>query len=78
MRSWKSTIVGVLLLLGALISGGIATLDDDPSTTIDFEEIIATGAGLHAIIGRDDDKTSEDVGADRKGRRRARRAGSIP
>lgn len=62
MKSWKTTALGILILIVALGSAGVAILDGDPNTTIDFKEIMAALAGIGLTFARDNDKSSEDVG----------------
>jgi hypothetical protein len=64
MNSWKTTILGIAGILVAVGTAARALLDGDPATTINIEMTIAaitTGIGL--IFARDNNKTSEDVGA---------------
>ncbi len=63
MKSWKTTLLGILVLIGAFVSGAMATFDSDPTTVIDMGEIIAAITGLGLFAARDNDKSSEDVGA---------------
>lgn len=61
--SWKTTITGALILIGALASAGIALLDGNPATNVNFEEVFAALSGIGLIAARDDNKTSEKVKA---------------
>lgn len=64
MKSWKTTLSGVLTILGALIVAGKSLLDNDPSTNPDISALmlaITAGAGL--IAARDNGVTSEQAGA---------------
>lgn len=67
MKSWKTTILGVAVLLIAVSRGAIALLDGDPSTVLDLQAILEALAGLGIggglIAARDNDKSSENVGA---------------
>ncbi|MFH1022131.1 MAG: hypothetical protein V1809_01940 [Planctomycetota bacterium] len=65
MKSWKTTACGILAAVAAGITlVVIPLLDNNPATTANWG---AFGASLAAAVGlvlaRDDDKTSEDVGA---------------
>jgi hypothetical protein len=64
--SWKTTVLGILALIAAVSQGGIAFLDGDPSTSVNFETIGLAIMGLIGLFTRDNDKTSEDVKAGRK------------
>lgn len=64
--SWKTTTVAltaIIVAIGTMIVEPL--LDDDPATKPDWKTcvsvVIASAIGLWA---RDDDKSSEDVGAD--------------
>ena len=61
--SWKTTLLGVLALLGALVQVTTALLDNDPETKPNFEILATAAAGIGLIFARDNNKTSEDVGA---------------
>ena len=64
MGSWKTTALGVLTILGALATAGVALLDGDPETVPSYEVLAAAvTAGIGLIMARDNDKRSEDVGA---------------
>lgn len=66
LRSTRTTLAGVAAIGAALLSAAHAHLDGDPSTAIQWEVVItaiAAGAGL--IAARDNNRTSEDVGAGR-------------
>lgn len=59
--SWKTTALGIAVLLAAIATNAIAILDSDPATNFSYESIAAALAGLGLIASRDNDKTSEDV-----------------
>ncbi len=62
--SWKTTVLGVVGILAALCGAATALLDGDPATNVDWPTLgtaIATGIGL--IMARDNNRTSEAVGA---------------
>ena len=65
MKSWKTTLCGILGLVAAGITlVAIPMLDEDPATAANwgaFGVAIATAMGLW--FARDNDKSSEDVGA---------------
>lgn len=63
-RSWKTTIAGVAGILGVLLTGLSELWDGNPNTNPDWAlicGIIASQIGL--LFARDNDKSSEDVGA---------------
>lgn len=63
-RSWKTTSAGVAGILGVLLTGLSELWDGNPNTNPDWAlicGIIASQVGL--LFARDNDKSSEDVGA---------------
>ena len=64
MKSWKTTIAAILAAVIAILSVVVAIVDGDPSTVPNWA---AAGTAIAAAVGllfaRDNDKTSEDVGA---------------
>ena len=65
MKSWKTTVCGVLATMAAGITlVAIPLLDNDPATTAQWGAFGATlAAALGLTFARDNDKSSEDVGA---------------
>lgn len=64
MRSWRTTVLGVISILVALLEAVRDLVDLDTATNPDWNLVflaIATGIGL--IWARDNDKSSETVGA---------------
>lgn len=65
--SWKTTACGIAGLVAAIATGAKALLDGDPATGIDFAAILAAilvvAPSIGLIFARDNDKSSEDVGA---------------
>lgn len=63
--SWKTTLCGILGIIGAGITMiGIPLLDNDPTTVANwtaFGTTVVTALGL--LFARDNDKSSEQVGA---------------
>ena len=57
--SWKTTIVGWLVLVGSIVSGGIALLDNDPATVLNMGEIITALGGVGLIAARDATDTTK-------------------
>lgn len=63
MKSWKTTGLGVAMILGSVAFAATALLDNDPTTVVDFKILYASiMAGFGLIAARDNNKTSEDVG----------------
>jgi len=65
MKSWKTTLCGALALVAAGISlVAIPLLDEDPNTAANWGAFAAAlAASLGLYFSRDNDKTSEAVGA---------------
>lgn len=64
MKSWKTTAAGIAAILTAVGSALTAFVDNDPTTTLDVGATIAAiMAGIGLIMARDNNKSSEDVGA---------------
>lgn len=64
MKSWKTTVSGIAAILIAVCSFAQALLDNDPSTVPNYEATLAAiVAGVGLIAARDNDKSSESVGA---------------
>lgn len=67
MKSWRTTVCGVLAAISGLIPQVIAMLDSDPNTTWTFEGIAAAVTGILIALGlvaaRDNKVTSEEAGA---------------
>lgn len=64
MKSWKTTVAGVAGLVAAVATAVQTQFDGDPATTPDWAVVgalLATCVGL--LLARDNDKTSEQVGA---------------
>lgn len=64
MNSWRTTVAGVAVILSALSTAVQLLFDGNPQTNPDFNILaaqIATGVGL--LVARDNNKTSENVGA---------------
>lgn len=65
MSSWRTTALGVSTILVAVASAGIAFLDGDPATNVDWGVTIAAiTAGLGLIAARDNGVTSKQAGAE--------------
>lgn len=63
-KSWKTTGAGLGAILVAVGSALTATFDADPLTVADWGSVIAAViAGIGLIAARDNDKSSEQVGA---------------
>lgn len=66
MKSWKTTLAGVLAIVAAAIAM-IANplLDADPATVPNFVEFLSiAGAGMIGLFARDNNVTSKEAGAE--------------
>ena len=64
MNSWKTTGLGIVTILMAIAGAAKMLLDGDAATTPDWNAVIAAViAGFGLIIARDNNRTSESVGA---------------
>ena len=68
LRSWKTTLAGVLAALGVILPQAAAFFDGDPATTPNWQVVIGAVITAGALFGlgaaaRDNDKSSEAVGA---------------
>lgn len=64
MKSWKTTVLGVIAGLSLILPQIAAALDSDPATVFSLEAVIAgLGAMGIGIAARDNNKSSEQVGA---------------
>ncbi len=67
-HSWKTTASGVATIIVALGTAAKAAFDGDPATNINFEATItAISLGIGLCMARDNDKSSEQVGAGNTG-----------
>lgn len=64
MKSWRTTTLGILGIVGLVVAAAKALIDGDPNTNPDWG-IIATQIPLcwAAIVARDNKVTSEAAGA---------------
>ncbi len=63
MKSWKTTAMGIITSLGAILTQAGALLDDDPATVFDINALWVAIAAMGLVFARDNDKSSEDVRA---------------
>ena len=64
MKSWKTTLAGIGTILTAIGFALTAQFDSDPLTVVNWTTTIAAFmAGIGLITARDNNRTSEDVGA---------------
>jgi cytochrome b len=62
--SWKTTTVGILTGVGIFATQLVNVLDADPATTFSVEAVLAALAAMGiGWFARDNDKSSEEVGA---------------
>lgn len=53
MKSWRTTVIGVMILVSSVLSVGIALLDGDPGTTPNYEAILIAFGGLGFLVAKD-------------------------
>lgn len=64
MTSWKTTLAGIAAIVAALGTALSAQFDNDPATVPDWTMVIGLiTAGVGLVLARDNNKTSEQVGA---------------
>lgn len=64
MTSWKTTLAGIAAIVAAVGTAVSAQFDNDPATVPNWSMVIGMiTAGVGLILARDNDKTSEQVGA---------------
>lgn len=62
IKSWKTTLFGVLSIISALASAGTAMLDGNPLTNPDWSLVTAAiTAGLAAIMAKDKNVTGGSI-----------------
>lgn len=63
-KNWKTTALGIFMIMGALGTAGVALLDGDPMTAVDWK---LTSAGLVAgwafVVAKDGDVTGGTIPA---------------
>lgn len=63
--SWRTTLSGVLTIVGALCAAGLALLDGNDQTNVDVPLLItALTAGVGLLSARDNKVTSAAAGAE--------------
>lgn len=63
MKSWRTTLVGLVTFIVAVGTGILALMDDDPATTFDMAKILTALAGIGFMASRDNNVSSEKAGA---------------
>lgn len=64
MKSWRTTVLGILAGLAILITQAIAALDGDPETVFNLDAVIAALATMGiGVAARDNIVSSEKAGA---------------
>lgn len=64
MKSWRTTVLGILAGLAILITQAIAALDGDPETVFNLDAVIAALATMGiGVVARDNVVSSEKAGA---------------
>ncbi len=63
-KSWKTTVAGVASIVAAVAFAIANQFDANPATVADWGAVIAAlSAGVGLVLARDNDRTSEQVGA---------------
>lgn len=63
MKSWKTTLLGILTILGAAVTAAIALLDTNPATNPDMAQLwLAITAGIGLIAAKDSNVTGGSKG----------------
>lgn len=63
MKSWKTTTLGILTILGSVIAAVQALIDNDPLTIPNWSAVItAATAGFGLLFARDNSVSSEQAG----------------
>ena len=63
-KSWKTTAAGIAAIVAAVALAISHQFDTDPATVADWSAVIAAlTAGVGLVLARDNDKSSEKVGA---------------
>lgn len=65
MKSWKTTSAGILMICAALTHLAFAIINKTVSEGEVMGVCTAVVGGLGLIVARDNDKSSEDVGANK-------------
>ena len=66
MKSWRTTVLGIIAALVILLTQAQAVLDDDPGTGVDWTKVTEALAILGiGVAARDNKVTSEQAGAKR-------------
>lgn len=62
--NWKTTALGIFMIMGAIGTAGVALLDSDPTTIVDWK-LTAAGivSGWAFIVAKDADVTGGSVPA---------------
>ena len=64
MKSWKTTVLGIIAGISLILVQLTNLLDDNPETMFQLSQVFAGLAALGiGIFARDNNKTSESVGA---------------
>ena len=61
MKSWRTTLAGALLIIGAVTMQLYYLLDGNPDTTFSIEAVMAAVTGSGLLMARDNSVTSEEA-----------------
>ena len=63
LRSWKTTAMGLIILLQAVLLATSHMIDSDPATNPDWNSVITAAMAFVALLmARDADVSSQDAG----------------
>lgn len=63
-KSWKTMAMGVFTIISTIAGAAVLLLDGDPLTNPNWASVSAAiTAGVGLLAARDNNKSSEDVGA---------------
>lgn len=61
MKSWRTTLAGVLLIVGSIAMQLYYLFDGDPATKFSIEAVMGVLAGAGLFTARDNSVTSEEA-----------------
>jgi len=66
VKSWQTTLAGIAAFLAVFFNQITAQFDSDPATIADWNLVVGAAAvAIGLILARDNNKSSEKVGAGR-------------
>ena len=61
MKSWRTTLAGILMVVGTIAMQLYYLLDGDPSTKFNLDAVLSVLGGLGLLFARDHVVTSEEA-----------------